>query len=494
MMNMLEEAIIYATIMYQGKVRKFKGVPYILHPMEVAQILSTMSDDQELIAAGMLHDVVEDTDGTMEEVEKRFGKRVAFLVASESENDYPGEDRSDTWKRRKEESLKVLRNSDDLGVQMLWLADKLANIRSLAQIYGENGEKLWSMLHQSDPAEQCWYYRSVAESLELTLNRTGAFKELIKHINYIWPGTFDSEKAKYKKYKEVSIEGCKLLGRGAKGDVYRYDDELVIKVYNRNNTYKDVEREINLCRKAFILGVPTEISFGIVSVGMQYGAMFELVDSETVSSCIAKDPARVDEYAVIMAKLARLIHGLEVTPDDGFPNMKDTLIARVNDCFAGEYAELAERCMELVNTIPNSDHLVHGDFHTGNVFLQNGEPLLIDMDRISTGHPVAELSDLMYFYQILGEDDPSVVEKFMGFSYSTALRFFDTFLKTYLETEDEERIQDVKKKASVICYMRLIRKFRKKKNLSEEEHRKVEYFLKKLADVVGELDTLVFEV
>lgn len=478
--------------MYQGKVRKFKSVPYILHPMEVAQILSTMSDDQELIAAGMLHDVVEDTDGTMEEVEKRFGKRVAFLVASESENDYPGEDRSDTWKRRKEESLKILRNSDDIGVQMLWLADKLANIRSLAQIYGENGEKLWSMLHQSDPAEQCWYYRSVAESLELTLNRTGAFKELIKHINYIWPGTFDSEKAKYKKYKEVSIEGCKLLGRGAKGDVYRYDDELVIKVYNRNNTYKDVEREINLCRKAFILGVPTEISFGIVSVGKQYGAMFELVDSETVSSCIARDPARVDEYAVIMANLARLIHGLEVTPDDGFPSMKETLIARVNDCFAGEYAELAERCMELVNTIPNSDHLVHGDFHTGNVFLQNGEPLLIDMDRISTGHPIAEISDLMYFYQILGEDDPSVVEKFMGFSYSTALRFFDVFLKTYLETEDEERILDVKKEASLIGYMRLVRKYRKKKNLSEEEHRLVERHLKKISELVDELNTLAF--
>ena len=80
MMNMLEEAIIYSTVMYQGKVRKFKSVPYILHPMEVAQILSTMSEDQELIAAGMLHDVVEDTDGTLEEIEKRFGKRVAYNV------------------------------------------------------------------------------------------------------------------------------------------------------------------------------------------------------------------------------------------------------------------------------------------------------------------------------------------------------------------------------------------------------------------------------
>ena len=85
MLNMLDEAIIYATIMHQGKVRKFRGTPFILHPIEVAQILSTMTEDQEIISAGILHDVVEETDGTLDEIEKRFGKRVADLVASDSE-------------------------------------------------------------------------------------------------------------------------------------------------------------------------------------------------------------------------------------------------------------------------------------------------------------------------------------------------------------------------------------------------------------------------
>ena len=125
----------------------------------------------------------------------------------------------------------------------------------------------------------CWYYRSVAETVELDLNKTGAFKELIKHINFIWPDTFDSDKAKYRKYRGVSVEGCRLIGKGAKGNVYRYNDELVIKVYNNNNTYSDVEREIALSRKAFILGIPTAISFGIVAVGERYGSMYELVDS-----------------------------------------------------------------------------------------------------------------------------------------------------------------------------------------------------------------------
>ena len=267
MMNKLEEAIIYATVMHQGKVRKFNGIPFILHPMEVAQILSTITDDEEIITAGILHDIVEDTDGTLVEIEKRFGKRVALLVSSESENEYPGEDRADSWKRRKEESLLMLKNSSDIGVKMLWLADKLANIRSLAGEYSEKGESIWQTFHQHDPQMQHWYYKSVAELVELSLNKTGAFKEFIKHINFIWPGSFDSEKARYKKYKEVSIDGCKQLGHGAKGEVYRYNDELVIKVFNQNNTYHDVEQEIDLSRKAFILGIPTAISFGIVSVG-----------------------------------------------------------------------------------------------------------------------------------------------------------------------------------------------------------------------------------
>ena len=277
MMNKLEEAIIYATVMHQGKVHRFGHIPYILHTMEVAQVLSTMTDDEDIITAGILHDVAE-TDSILTEIEKRFGERVAGLVGSVSERRKPDEDREATWKRRKEEALLVLRNSRDIGVKMLWLADKLTYIRLLSGSYSEKGEAMWRDLTQKDPAMHCWYYKSVGETVELSLNKTGAFKEFIKHINFIWPGTFDREKARYKKYREVSVEGCKQLGHGAKGDVYRYDDELVIKVYNDNNTYRDVEKEIAQSRRAFVLGIPTAISFGIVSVGARYGAMYELLD------------------------------------------------------------------------------------------------------------------------------------------------------------------------------------------------------------------------
>ena len=492
MMNMLEEATVYATIMHQGKVRKFGGRPFILHPMEVSQILSTMTDDMEVITAGMLHDIVEDTDGTLDEIEKRFGERVAALVDSESEDEYPGEDRSATWRRRKEGSLLSLRKSRDVGVKMLWLADKLSNLRSLSQTYSEQGEYMWSELHQGDPEAQLWYYKSVAECLELTLNRTGAFKEFVKHINFIWPGTFDSAKGGYRKYKEVSVEGCELIGHGAKGDVYRYDEELVIKVFNQNNLYQDVERETSIARRAFILGMPTAISFGIVAVGERYGAMYELVDAETLSSYIAREPERVDEYAKIMADLARHIHGIEVAEDDIFPEAYGRLQEYIRGGVAYESEYLARKCMKLINNLPLTNTLVHGDFHTNNVFMLRGEPMLIDMDRVSRGHAIVELSDLYYFYVILGEDEPSIVEKFMGYSYETSQRFFEYFMKCYLQTEDEDRIREVTEKAALVGYSRLIRKIRKSGAPTEEGKAIIERCLSRITNLTKRYDSLEF--
>jgi uncharacterized protein (TIGR02172 family) len=491
-MKKLEEATIYATIMHQGKVRKFKGIPYILHPMEVAQILSTMTDDEEVITAGILHDIVEDTDGTLEEIQKRFGDRVAFLVSSESEESFPDEAPAATWQRRKESSLRILKNTDDSGVRMLWLAEKLANIRSLARMYSEMGDEIWTHLHQSDPAMQRWYYRTIAEQLEMSLNKTGAFKEFIKHINFIWPGTFASEKARYRKYREVSVDGCKLLAWGAKGEVYRYNDELVIKVFNDHNTYHDVEQEIALSRLAFILGVPTAISFGIVSVGNRYGAMYELVESETISRYIAANPDRVEICAKMMADLAHTIHAIPATEEDGFPPVTERLRGYITTGLACEDEALADKCLRLIDALPASGSPIHGDFHTGNVFLQRGEPLLIDMGRFSVGHPIAEISDLYYYYHVLGEEDPKVVEEYMGFPYETAREFFRLFLISYLNTDEEEKLRDVTDKASLLCHARLIHKIRRQETITEKDRETIRRCIDCVADLAGRLDSLVF--
>ncbi|MCR5301882.1 MAG: HD domain-containing protein [Lachnospiraceae bacterium] len=490
MMNKLEEAIIYATLLHQGKARKIKNTPYILHPLEVAEIISTMTDDIDIITAGVLHDVVEDTDGTLPEIRNRFGERVAELVSSETENKYPGQDSSVTWMKRKEDSLHFLKNSTDTGVKMLWLADKLSNIRALAGSVSELGDDVWEVFNQKDPAMHCWYYRKVAEYVELELNRTGAYKELIKHINYIWPGTIDVEKSRYKKYKEVSVEGCKLIGRGAKGDVYRYDDELIIKVYNEKNTYADVEREIELSRKAFVMGLPTAISFGIVAVGKQYGAMYELLDSPSVSNCIASAPVRVGEYARLMADIGHMVHSTE-TDEDVFPDSADTMRLWITEGVMRDDEMLANRIIGLINALPPTKNIVHGDFHTGNVLLQNGEPLLIDLDRMSVGNPIFDLAGLYMSYIFYASRDPEQTKEFMGFTAEVAGQFYNEFIKAYLETEDEKRISAVNDKVALISAARIIRQVRKKRTLSEEQEAYKNMLIGKIRELVERVDSIM---
>ena len=178
-MELVSEAIAFAVKAHDGMRRKNSEAPYILHPMEAAVIVGTMSDDQNLIAAAALHDVVEDAGVTIDEVEARFGKRVRELVESETENKREDLPASATWRIRKEETLAVLKNTDDLGVVMVWLGDKLANMRSIYRNYKAEGEAMWQRFNQKDMNEQAWYYRTIVDLTE-RLSDTSAWLEYKK--------------------------------------------------------------------------------------------------------------------------------------------------------------------------------------------------------------------------------------------------------------------------------------------------------------------------
>ena len=175
-MELVSEAIAFAVTAHDGMRRKKSSAPYILHPMEAAVIVGTMTDDQDLIAAAVLHDVVEDAGITIEEIEEKFGKRVRLLVQSETENKRDHLPPSETWRIRKEESLAVLRNTEDMGVLMVWLGDKLANMRSLYREWKVEGDAMWQRFNQKDATEQAWYYRSIV-TLTQRLSDTSAWLE-----------------------------------------------------------------------------------------------------------------------------------------------------------------------------------------------------------------------------------------------------------------------------------------------------------------------------
>lgn len=166
MMELISDAIHFAVKAHDGMRRKCSDSPYVLHPMEAAVIVGTMTDDQHLISAAVLHDIVEDTMVTLDEIEEKFGKRIAELVASETENKRTHLPPESTWRIRKEESLKVLKDTEDIAVLMVWLGDKLANMRSIYREWKKEGNAMWQKYNQKDPEEQGWYYTTIADLTE----------------------------------------------------------------------------------------------------------------------------------------------------------------------------------------------------------------------------------------------------------------------------------------------------------------------------------------
>ena len=166
MKDLVSEAIVFSTTAHDGMRRRKSNVPYILHPMEVGAIIGTMTDSQEVIAAGVLHDVVEDAGITIEQIGEKFGARVMELVAAETENKREELPPEETWLIRKKESIEKLRITEDIEVLMLWMGDKLSNIRAIYRDYLIEGEALWNKFHQSDINVQAWYYRSIMKYTE----------------------------------------------------------------------------------------------------------------------------------------------------------------------------------------------------------------------------------------------------------------------------------------------------------------------------------------
>ena len=156
---MIEEAVAFARRAHAGAVRKGTNIPYITHPMETAVIISLMTEDEDLVVAALLHDVIEDTDVTPEELEERFGRRVTELVLEETE------DKSGSWFERKSATVEHLKHAT-LENKMLTLADKLSNLRSTARDYMMVGEDIWQRFNEKDKSKHKWYYGSITRELE----------------------------------------------------------------------------------------------------------------------------------------------------------------------------------------------------------------------------------------------------------------------------------------------------------------------------------------
>lgn len=182
--TLLDRAIVYAVRAHAGTERRGKGFPYIVHPLEAVEIVATMTADQELLAAAALHDTVEDTDVTIEQIRAEFGDRVASFVAAESDEPHQRPDSVENWRARKQAAIdRIARASHD--AKMVALGDKLSNMRAIARDYAVQGDALWNLFHAKDRKDHEWHYRRLADALN-ELRDTFAYKEFEQLINQVF--------------------------------------------------------------------------------------------------------------------------------------------------------------------------------------------------------------------------------------------------------------------------------------------------------------------
>ena len=294
-----------------------------------------------------------------------------------------------------------------------------------------------------------------------------------------------------KAYQKMSIEGCEFIAKGANGAVYRYNDETILKTYFAKDALPEIKQERENARRAFVLGINTAIPYGIVRVGDGYGTVTELLSATSVTKLIRKNPEDMSEAVKYYVDMLNSIHAVEV--EDGVvPDMKETALNWAD--FVADYIpqDQAKKLRALIEAVPKKNTLMHGDYHTNNIMVQDGEPLLIDMDTLCMGHPVFELGSMFNAFVGYSELDHQNMMDFFGYSYETAGKFWNMALKAYLGTDDEAVCRSVAEKAMIIGYTRMLRRAARRPDEADSPA-KIERCKEVLATLLAKTDTLCFD-
>ena len=293
-----------------------------------------------------------------------------------------------------------------------------------------------------------------------------------------------------KAYQRMSVEGCEFIAKGANGAVYRYNDETILKTYFAKDALPEIKQERENARRAFVLGINTAIPYGIVRVGDGYGTVTELLNATSVTKLVRANPDDISEAVKYYVDMLKSIHAIEVE-DGEVPDMKETALDWAEFVSAHIPEEQGKKLRALIEAVPNQNTLMHGDYHTNNIMVQNGEPLLIDMDTLCMGHPVFELGSMFNAFVGYSELDHQGMLDFFGYSFEVAGKFWNMALKMYLGTDDEAVCRSVAEKAMIIGYTRMLRRAIRRPNEADSPA-KIARCKEMLAELLGKIETLEF--
>lgn len=243
-----------------------------------------------------------------------------------------------------------------------------------------------------------------------------------------------------KRLRQVSIEGCELIGTGGNGKVYRLDPETILKLYNEGTSLEKIAMEKKYATAAFTAGLPCAIAYDTVQSGNQYGIVFELLNAVTVGKAVDQNPDLIPRMGESMGHLLKQLHTTEMA-EGILPKMSDKITEWINYLEEKYLSHAdAELMRSVLAAIPEKNTLVHADFHEGNVMLQDGELLLIDLDDICTGNPLFDLIAHYSGHVLAAKTAPEAIRLSTGMSVDAVLAMYSHTIQAYLGTDDEQRL------------------------------------------------------
>lgn len=255
-----------------------------------------------------------------------------------------------------------------------------------------------------------------------------------------------------KALRQIYTSGATIVGEGYYSTVYRLDDDTIVKVYNHVSDEDQIERELALAKEAFMLGIPTAISFDIVKVGDKMGVCFEMLDCKSLRNVVKENPDKMEEYGHKYVELLKNMNSVECN-NPIIPPIKNEFLSKfeqVKDQFSKEQSD---KIVNLINNIPDRKTIVHGDCHFKNILVQNDKLLLIDMETLSVGHPIFELASLHSAYAGFSEFNEEESMKFFGIPRSDCLNLYNGLINLYFGKDD----QVIKDKIALLSYINIFR-------------------------------------
>lgn len=444
--EILDKAIIFAVKAHAGTERRGKGYPYVIHPMEAVTIVSALTSDQELLAAAALHDVVEDTDCTVEELRAEFGDRIAAIVDSESDNTLKSVNKSNTWRERKQAAAERLTYLP-LESKIVAMGDKLSNMRTIADDYDRIGDEVWKRFHApGGKADIAWRYRLLVGALA-ELQHTPSYEEFVRLVDHV----FGHEQEWIP--VPVNMDDFEESGDGYTAISYNHKDgHRMVKMYKEFMPPQVAIHELMNARSLVKLGLKTPLPLRFVTDGKRVGTEFQRINpKKSFARAMSENPDTIEKYALEFSRLAKQMHHT-VCDKTLFPSMADNYKKEVMKCVDFSDAE-KKRIIDYIDTIPVADTCVHGDMHVGNVITNGEDNWWIDLSDFSWGNPMFDIG-IVYLTAKCNPDE--FTQYLFHVNNEQYGRFWDIFAKDYFGIETPEQLAEIERQVAPFAALKMI--------------------------------------